>query len=220
MKKLLVIASAILTLSSCTHHLTSGNAIEPTVTFNAKANLELDVQIDTTKLLTGYSKTTTILGFIRFGDRNFIDTYTKAVGDREKKAATYKALDGTNHDVIINPKYQISTYRGLLIQSTKCRVSGYGGKYVFKTSTGTIPDVPKGGSPDMDESPATTSKIILINKTSNPEYVGKFASFNFGDKKLEGKIINADGEFYVLSTTIDGVEKILQIPTTDLIKVW
>lgn len=107
-----------------------------------------------------------------------------------------------------------------MIRSTECRVSGYGGKYIFRTATGTIPDVPKGGIPNLDESPTATNKIILINKTSNPEYVGKFATFNFGDKKLEGKIINADGEFYVVSTTIDGTEKILQIPTDDLIKVW
>ena len=71
-----------------------------------------------------------ILGFIKIQDKNFSDAYPKSgyVGAKEKMAATYKALDGTGYDVLVNPKYVINKKRGLFVKSTTATVAGYGAK--------------------------------------------------------------------------------------------
>ena len=72
----------------------------------------------------------TIAKTISAYDKNFSDAYPKSgyVGAQEKMAATYKALDGTGYDVLVNPKYLIKTKRGLFVKTISATVAGFGAK--------------------------------------------------------------------------------------------
>ena len=48
-----------------------------------------------------------IFGVFKISDNYYSDAFGNAVGDKEKKAATYKALEGTGYDLIVNPKKMI-----------------------------------------------------------------------------------------------------------------
>jgi len=140
MQKIGILLFTIFIICSCSTYYNSGNSIQPNVSFVAPANIEIDIEIDTTKLLTGSSTTEVFLGIFKSSDNYFSDAFGNGVGDKEKKAATYKALIGTGNDLIVNPKYVVEYYKGLFIKRTSCKVVGYGGKYIFKTSNITVPD--------------------------------------------------------------------------------
>ena len=44
----------------------------------------------------------------------------------------YKALDGTNADVLVNPKYIVREQRAFFFRKTTVQVAGFGGKFVFE----------------------------------------------------------------------------------------
>jgi hypothetical protein len=125
-----ILVSLVLLASSCNTIYKGGYAVKPNVTINYNINSEL--KIDTTKVLQGTSTTKVILGIFKTGDSNFSDAFGGNVGDREKSAATYKALDGTNFDIIVNPKYVVQVYNGLFVTKTTAVVAGYGAKIILK----------------------------------------------------------------------------------------
>lgn len=128
MKKLLFLGLLAFSIQSCKMSYVSGTSAEPNVSINY--NVEAELEIDKSKTLQASSTTTVILGFIKLQDKNFSDAYPKSgyVGAQEKMAATYKALDGTGYDVLVNPKYLITRKRGLFVKSTTATVAGYGAK--------------------------------------------------------------------------------------------
>ena len=128
MKKLFLIGLLAFSIQSCKMSYVSGTSAEPNVSINY--NVEAELEIDKSKTLQASSTTTVILGFIKLQDKNFSDAYPKSgyVGAQEKMAATYKALDGTGYDVLVNPKYLITRKRGLFVKSTTATVAGYGAK--------------------------------------------------------------------------------------------
>ena len=95
-----------------------------------------DVNVDTTKSLLGTSSTTHILGFIRLGDHEFADYPGISFGiggaTREKRAAIYKALEGTGSDVLVNPKFIVREKRAFIFRKTTVQVAGFGGKFEFE----------------------------------------------------------------------------------------
>jgi hypothetical protein len=117
---------------SCNKIYYSGNNLEPGITFTGSSNANLELYVDTTILLKGSSTTTVVLGIFKSSDNVYSDAYKGGIADFEKRAAMYKALESTNYDLIVLPKYKIETYKGLLTKSTTCYVEGYGGKYVLK----------------------------------------------------------------------------------------
>ena len=134
MKKniIIIITSCIFlfTITSCKTTYTGGQSAIPNVTINY--NITNELLIDTSNVLQSTSTTNIFLGFIKFGDNKFSDAFYGGTGDREKSAATYKALEGTKFDIIVNPKYLVEIKRGLFHQRIKATVAGYGAKIKIK----------------------------------------------------------------------------------------
>ena len=128
MKNIIFIALVVFSIQSCRSTYISGASAEPNI--EIKYNVEAELEIDKSKTLQATSTTKVILGFIKLYDKNFSDAYPKSgyVGAQEKMAATYKALDGTGYDVLVNPKYIIKTQRGLFVKTISATVAGFGAK--------------------------------------------------------------------------------------------
>ncbi len=130
MKKSISLLSILFIVSSCITTYKGGHSAIPNVTINYNINNELI--IDTSKVLQSSSITNIYFGLFKFGDNKFSDAFNGGVGDREKSAATYKALDGTGFDIIVNPKYIIEIRKGLFLKQIKATVAGYGAKIKIK----------------------------------------------------------------------------------------
>lgn len=128
MKNIIFITLVVFSIQSCRSTYISGASAEPNI--EIKYNVEAELEIDKSKTLQATSTTKVILGFIKLYDKNFSDAYPKSgyVGAQEKMAATYKALDGTGYDVLVNPKYLIKTKRGLFVKTISATVAGFGAK--------------------------------------------------------------------------------------------
>ena len=129
MKKTIIYCIVLLMTTSCSRlHTTGGSIIPGTVKVNTP-DVQGKVVIDKSKVLTGFSKTITVLVIFKFGDKKFVDADIPGPARTEiKRAALYKALEGTDYDIIVNPKYIIEKENILyLIKIVSCQVSGYGG---------------------------------------------------------------------------------------------
>ena len=88
--------------------------------------------------ISAKSKTTRILGFIKFGDKEYADgvgygvsNFSLGLSDAEdtKAAAAYKAIKSSGADTVIAPKYDVVEYNFLgLYKTTTAVVSGRAGK--------------------------------------------------------------------------------------------
>lgn len=132
MKKLIFILPLfiIFILTGCVSSYHGGYAARPNLTINY--NVDADLKIDTTKVLQASSTTKIFFGVIKVGDNNFSDAFGGNVGDREKSAATYKVLQGTGYDIIVNPKYLVNVRQGLIVKKVSATVAGYGAKVILK----------------------------------------------------------------------------------------
>ena len=131
----LITALIVVGFASCSSLQQSTKLVEGGVVLDI-APVQVDVLVDTTQSLQGISKTTVILGLIRIGDNKFADypgmPFGPGAATREKRAAIYKALDGTDFDVLVNPKYIVKVNRALFFRRTTCAVAGYGDKFEFQ----------------------------------------------------------------------------------------
>ena len=130
------IVTGMLLFQSCTQLTQSTKLAEGPVVL-AIDTIHAHVEVDTTHSLIGMSSTTHVLGVIRVGgDNEFADYPGIQLGFggplREKKAAVYNALEGTNADVLVNPKYIVREQRAILFRKTTVQVAGFGGKFVFE----------------------------------------------------------------------------------------
>jgi len=138
MKNFLIPAALVLglaSLNSCTQLTQTARLAEGPVVLGVDT-IKAHVNVDTTTSLIGMSSTTHILGFIRLGDNEFADYPGINLGfnrnAREKRAAVYQALEGTNADVLVNPKYIVREQRAFFFRKTTVQVAGFGGKFVFE----------------------------------------------------------------------------------------
>lgn len=138
MKSFLIPAALVLglaSLNSCTQLTQTARLAEGPVVLGVDT-IKAHVNVDTTTSLIGMSSTTHILGFIRLGDNEFADYPGINLGfnrnTREKRAAVYQALEGTNADVLVNPKYIVREQRAFFFRKTTVQVAGFGGKFVFE----------------------------------------------------------------------------------------
>lgn len=138
MKNFLISAAIVLglaSLNSCTQLTQTARLAEGPVVLGVDT-IKAHVNVDTTTSLIGMSSTTHILGFIRLGDNEFADYPGINLGfnrnTREKRAAVYQALEGTNADVLVNPKYIVREQRAFFFRKTTVQVAGFGGKFVFE----------------------------------------------------------------------------------------
>lgn len=132
---LLLVTATVFGLISCTSTSETAKLAQGPVLL-AVNPVRADVNVDTTKSLLGTSSTTHILGFIRFGAHEFADYPGISFGiggaTREKRAAIYKALEGTESDVLINPKFIVREKRAFIFRKTTVQVAGFGGKFEFE----------------------------------------------------------------------------------------
>ena len=138
MKNFLIPAALVLwlaSLNSCTQLTQTARLAEGPVVLGVDT-IKAHVNVDTTTSLIGMSSTTHILGFIRLGDNEFADYPGINLGfnrnTREKRAAVYQALEGTNADVLVNLKYIVREQRAFFFRKTTVQVAGFGGKFVFE----------------------------------------------------------------------------------------
>jgi hypothetical protein len=131
MKKItiLLIGLTSLFITSCVTTYKGGYSAKPNITIDYQIKAEL--KIDSTKVLQATSITKVYFGMFRTGDNTFSDAYGGLVGDREKSAATYKALDGTGNDIIVNPRYVVTVRNGLFVDYIQATVVGYGAKMIL-----------------------------------------------------------------------------------------
>ena len=135
MSRSFLLLAAVAALTGCTSLEQSVKLAEGSLVLDI-APVQVDVQVDTTRTLTGVGRTTRVLGVLRFGDRTTADFPGMPFGPgavtREKRAAIYKALKDTDFDVLVNPKYIVEEQRAILFRRTTCIVAGYGGKFEFQ----------------------------------------------------------------------------------------
>ncbi len=119
-------------ITSCKSNYYSGSSATPNLTMNY--NVDVDLEVNYFKTLQGISTTTVYFGIFKTQDKKFSDSFfsNNHIGLQEKMAATYKALENTGYDIIINPKYEIEITRGLFIKTITANVIGYGAKIKLK----------------------------------------------------------------------------------------
>tara|TARA_B110000046_G_scaffold9882_1_gene9990 strand:- start:1715 stop:2119 length:405 start_codon:yes stop_codon:yes gene_type:complete len=134
MKKLIYLSLITFSLFSCSREI-HRNA---TIANHGKISIitesiPADVIVDKTKTIQGTSVTKVYFGFIKKGDLNYADVNLPgASSSLEKQAAVYKALDGTDFDIIVNPKYFVEIKKSLFKKSTTATVVGYGANVKLK----------------------------------------------------------------------------------------
>ena len=129
---LIYLATFCLLITSCSKiHRNALTAI-PGVAITIQP-IPADVIIDKSRTLQGTSVTKTVLGIFKSGDTKFADVVLPGpTGSKEKQAAIYKALEGTDFDVLVNPKYVIEIHKNLFVKTVTAKVVGFGGKIKIK----------------------------------------------------------------------------------------
>lgn len=134
MKKIVLLFLGGLLLTSCAgvkNVSTETASINPSTVSDP---IKVDIDVDGNNKVTGYSKSTYILNFLRVGDSNFADGKWKGRGGATKSAAHYNALKASGADVLVNPQYEITTKPGFLWLWTtvEAKVTGFKGNYEIK----------------------------------------------------------------------------------------
>ena len=102
----------------------------------AKINdIRAKVNVDMSKKLTGEANASYFLIFRLNGDSNFASGMSYS-GDSEikrysklKSAAAYKAINGSDADIIVHPNYVVNIERFLFFKKVTVSVSGYAGEF-------------------------------------------------------------------------------------------
>lgn len=119
----------------CTSTYRSAKLSESEVVLDI-APVQVDIDVDTTVTLSGVTQSTIVLGFIRFGENQYAVyphmRFDRGPGRLEKQIAVSKALEGTDYDVLLNPKFIVQERRAPFVHRTTCQVVGYGGKFIFE----------------------------------------------------------------------------------------
>ena len=136
MKKLLLAAGIVSLLAAgCTTTTTRSTQLAEGVALLDIEPVKARCVVDTTQTLQAVSQTRTVLGLFRSGDREFAQypgmVFRLGPAMRERRAAVHKALQGTDFDVMVNPKYIVQTKRRPFVRTVTVQVAGYGGHLVF-----------------------------------------------------------------------------------------
>jgi hypothetical protein len=216
------------TLTSCKNIYYSGHSLEPGISFNGTSNASLDLYVDTTNLLKGSSTTKVTLGIFIKSDNVFSDAYMIGDEDFEKRAATYKALEHTNYDLIVLPKYRIETNKTLFTRSTTCYVEGYGGKYVLKNvkyiNGKTSNSLSKNDNTNalnntetkVESSNYKKQKNILINFMDEIELYKSFEIKDAFELKLNDIILTPNNSFGIVISNNGGSIKYLSNQSSEI----
>ena len=132
MKHFTILAFMLALFSSCSNYHKNALVAIPSPSINLSP-IEADINVNKNQTLEGISTTTIVLGIFKSSDNKFADVYMPGqVGSLEKQAAIYKALEGTEFDVLVNPQYIVEIEKGFLSKKITAKVVGYGGKIMIK----------------------------------------------------------------------------------------
>ena len=135
MKNFIYLISILLFLSSCGTALhTGGDVIYPEKPMLNVPAITGKLVVDKSKVLSGTSRSTTLLMIFRTGDNTFVDARFMAPASSDiKKAAMYNALASSDNDIMVNPKYIVKKTKEFfgLFKTETVQVSGYGAKVVI-----------------------------------------------------------------------------------------
>lgn len=131
MKINIKIASTLLGifLAGCSTLTKTGKVVETSV-IAIPDTVRTKLHIDTSRRLEGISITKKFLSLTVAADNNFV-VYSNSNAVLNKyngmqSAAVYNALNGTNYDVLVMPKFSILTQKSLFTSKTVVKVTGYG----------------------------------------------------------------------------------------------
>lgn len=131
MKINIKIASTLLGifLAGCSTLTKTGKVVETSV-LSIPDTVRTRLHIDTSRRLEGVSVKKKFLSITIEADNNFLD-YKNSMGSLDaykglKSAAIYNALNGTNYDILVLPRFSILTQKSLLTSKTVVKVTGYG----------------------------------------------------------------------------------------------
>ena len=132
MKHFTILAFMLALFSSCSNYHKNALVAIPSPSINLSP-IEADINVNKNQTLEGISTTTIVLGIFKSSDNKFADVYMPGqFGSLEKQAAIYKALEGTEFDVLVNPQYIVEIEKGFLSKKITAKVVGYGGKIMIK----------------------------------------------------------------------------------------
>jgi hypothetical protein len=127
--KNLLITAIVIVLVGCTTVRKSGRVVyEPSVV-TIPDTLRTKLTIDTSAKLEGISRKTTLFHFITLESPNKFMDNTAGLLEKNaslKQAAIFNALQGTKYDVLVMPKYVVTTSKSLISQRIVVKVTGYG----------------------------------------------------------------------------------------------
>ena len=128
MKHIAFITFIVIILGGCAS--TNKSHVFSDLTVSTQSELDADISVDLDKKLSGTAKATYLLNIFQLsGDTEFADGYggMGPVG-KAKSAAAYKAISGSDADVLVSPQYVVDFTNNVFIQDVSVTVTGYGGK--------------------------------------------------------------------------------------------
>ena len=128
MKHIAFITFIVIILGGC--GATNKSHIFSDLTVSTQSELDADISVDLSKKLSGTAEATYLFNIFQLsGDTEFADGYggMGPVG-KAKSAAAYKAISGSDADVLVSPQYVVDFTNNVFIQDVSVTVTGYGGK--------------------------------------------------------------------------------------------
>lgn len=130
MKHIAIIISFTIMLGGCAS--TTKSHIFSDLTVSTQSQLDAEISVDLSKKLSGTAEATYLFNIFQLsGDTEFADGYggMGPVG-KAKSAAAYKAISGSDADVLVSPQYVVDLVNQVFIQTVTVTVTGYGGKII------------------------------------------------------------------------------------------
>jgi hypothetical protein len=129
--RILILSLVIVVVLSCSTIKKSGRIVESSIV-SIPDTVRTKLTIDTSAKLEGISRKTTLFYCFTLESPNkFIEYINTSNGSLDKnaslkKAALFNALQGTKYDILVMPRYTISSTRSFIMQQTVVKVTGYG----------------------------------------------------------------------------------------------
>ncbi len=131
MKKIIpniLIGSTLLFLVSCSS--ISQKEFVSELSVQTTSSLNAEIEVDFNKVLTGESKSQVLFSVIQLeGPSMFADGYGDGFSSagKNKSAAVYNAMENSDADVLVAPKYIVKSKGNPFITTVEVSVTGYAG---------------------------------------------------------------------------------------------
>ena len=129
----LMLIASLASCSSIARNITGVNAVPSTeirpVTGQTVVHEDVILQGEVTETVTfGIFKTGPNTRAVLSGS---VDSFKTSGANKLKEAALYEALKDSPYDIVINPKYIVTTNKSLFYSKTNVKVLGYAGSIEF-----------------------------------------------------------------------------------------